>query len=81
MILIVDFQSDVDKFATFAARRLGYPIVDIELQSGSFYTAFEEAITTYGNEMFAYQACSKFLIISRSFNQMDQLILIYLNLI
>ena len=45
----VDFQSDVDKFAVFAARRLGYPIVDIELQSGSFYTAFEEAITTYGN--------------------------------
>ena len=57
----VDFQSDVDKFAVFAARRLGYPIVDIELQSGSFYTAFEEAITTYGNEMFAYQASQNFL--------------------
>ena len=57
----VDFQSDVDKFAVFAARRLGYPIVDIELQSGSFYTAFEEAVTTYGNEMFAYQASQNFL--------------------
>mgnify|MGYP003126052459 CR=1 FL=1 len=48
-------------FAQFASRRLGYPIVDIELQSGSFYTAFEEAVTTYGNEMFAYQAAQNFL--------------------
>jgi len=57
----LQFQNDIDKFAIFAARRLGYPIVDIELQSGSFYTAFEEAITTYGNEMFAYQAAQNFL--------------------
>ena len=56
-----DFQLDIDKFAQFASRRLGYPIVDIELQSGSFYTAFEEAVTTYGNEMFAYQAAQNFL--------------------
>ena len=56
-----DFQTDIDKFAQFASRRLGYPIVDIELQSGSFYTAFEEAVTTYGNEMFAYQAAQNFL--------------------
>ena len=57
----VDFQTDIDKFAQFASRRLGYPIVDIELQSGSFYTAFEEAVTTYGNELFAYQAAQNFL--------------------
>ena len=56
-----DFQLDIDKFVLFASRRLGYPIVDIELQSGSFYTAFEEAVTTYGNEMFAYQAAQNFL--------------------
>ena len=57
----VDFQSDVDKFAVFAARRLGYPIVDIELQSGSFYTAFEEAVTMYGNEIWAYIIRDNFL--------------------
>ena len=55
------FQSDADKFALFAARRLGYPIVDVELQDLNFYTAFEEAITTYGNELFAYQASQNFL--------------------
>lgn len=55
------FQIDADKFALFAARRLGYPIVDIELQDLNFYAAFEEAITTYGNELFAYQAAQNFL--------------------
>lgn len=55
------FQSDADKFALFASRRLGYPIVDVELQDINFYTAFEEAITTYGNELFAYQASQNFL--------------------
>jgi hypothetical protein len=49
------FQTDADKVALFCARRLGYPIVDIELQDLNFYAAFEEAITTYGNELYAYQ--------------------------
>ena len=49
-----DFQSDADKSAVFCARRLGYPIVDIELQDINFYAAFEEAITTYGNEVYAH---------------------------
>jgi hypothetical protein len=51
----VDFQRDADKVANFCARRLGYPLVDVELQDISFYAAFEEAITTYGNELYAYQ--------------------------
>jgi hypothetical protein len=51
----VDFQRDADKVANFCTRRLGYPLVDIELQDISFYAAFEEAITTYGNEVYAYQ--------------------------
>ena len=45
----LQFQQDADKFVTFAARRLGYPITEIELQDLNFYAAFEEAITTYGN--------------------------------
>ena len=50
-----DFQSDAVKVAKFCASRLGYPLVDVELQSGSFFTAFEEAVTTYGNELYAYK--------------------------
>ena len=49
------FQIDADKVATFCARRLGYPLVDVELQDLNFYAAFEDAITTYGNELYAFQ--------------------------
>ena len=49
------FQIDADKVTTFVARRLGYPIMEVELQDLNFYTAFEEAITTYGNELYAFQ--------------------------
>jgi len=49
-----DFQTDAVKVAKFCAIRLGYPIENVELQSGSFFTAFEEAVTVYGNELYAY---------------------------
>ena len=37
-----EFQTDADKVTTFCTRRLGYPIVDVELQDINFYAAFEE---------------------------------------
>jgi hypothetical protein len=49
------FQVDADKVAKFCAQRLGWPIENVELQSVNFYTAFEQAVTTYGNELYAYQ--------------------------
>jgi hypothetical protein len=55
------FQVDSNKFAKFAAQRLGYPLVEVELQDLNFYTAFEEAITTYGNELYAYQVAENLL--------------------
>jgi len=55
------FQTDADKVADFCARRLGYPLVDVELQSTNFYTAFEEAVTTYGNEIYAFKVRQDFL--------------------
>ena len=56
-----EFRRDADKVAVFCANRMGYPLVDIELQSGSFYTAFEEAVTMYGNEIWAYIVRDNFL--------------------
>jgi len=56
-----EFQTDADKVSVFCARRLGYPLTDVELQDINFYTAFEEAVTTYGNEVFAYQASENYL--------------------
>lgn len=55
------FQTDADKVTTFCARRLGYPIMEVELQDLNFYAAFEEAITTYGNEVYAFQAMDNIL--------------------
>jgi len=46
-----EFTSSADKFANWSARRLGYPIMAIELQSGSFYACFEEAITEYSAQV------------------------------
>jgi hypothetical protein len=60
------FQQDADKVARFCALRLGYPLVDVELQSGSFYTAFEEAVTVYGNELYAFQLRDNYLSIEGS---------------
>ena len=57
----IEFQADADKVSDFCARRLGYPLADVELQSGSFYTAFEEAITIYGNELYAYKVRENYL--------------------
>ena len=55
------FVADANKFSKFAAQRLGYPLVEIELQDLNFFTAFEEAITTYGNELYAYQVADNLL--------------------
>lgn len=56
-----DFVSDADKVAKFCGQRLGYPLMDVELQSGSFYACFEEAVTTYGNEVFQYKIRENYL--------------------
>lgn len=49
-----DFQIDTDKVADWCAKRLGYPLSDIELQDINFYTCFEEAITEYGSQLNSY---------------------------
>jgi len=61
-----DFQTDADKVASFCATRLGYPLMDVELQSGSFYACFEEAVTTYGNEVFQYKIRENYLSLEGS---------------
>lgn len=55
------FQVDAVKFAKFAAYRLGYPMMDVELQSGSFFTCLEEAITTYGNQVYEYKVRENYI--------------------
>ena len=41
----------VDNFADWAAKRMGYPIVAVELQDVQFFTCYEEAITEYSAQV------------------------------
>lgn len=45
------FKTDADNVARFCTRRLGYPIMDIELQDVNLWTCFEEAITEYSAQV------------------------------
>jgi hypothetical protein len=65
------FQSDADKVAKFCAQRLGYPIQNVELQDINFYTAFEEAITIYGNELYAYKVRENYLTLEGGDSTVD----------
>ncbi len=45
------FRSDGPKTANWCAKRLGYPIVDVELVDDQFYACFEEAISEYSAQV------------------------------
>jgi hypothetical protein len=55
------FRRDAVNVSQWCAQRLGYPLVEVELQSGSFFTAFEEAVTTYGNEVYQWKIRENYL--------------------
>lgn len=46
-----EFQAHAPASAMWAARRLGYPIVDIEMVDVNFYACFEEAVLEYGAQV------------------------------
>ena len=46
-----EFTSSCDSFSNWAAKRLGFPIISVELSSGSFYACFEEAVTEYSAQV------------------------------
>jgi len=45
------FQTDAPKVASWCAKRLGYPIIDIELQGDNFFAVFEEATSEYSAQV------------------------------
>jgi len=45
------FQQHADRFANFAAQSVGYPTMDVELIDINFYTAFEQAVMEYSNQV------------------------------
>ena len=45
------FQEDAPKMALWCARRLGFPIQNVELQDENFYACFEESVSEYGAQV------------------------------
>ena len=45
------FQTDAPKIASWCAKRLGYPIIDIELEGENFFAVFEEAVSEYSSQV------------------------------
>jgi hypothetical protein len=64
----IDFQRDTDKVASFCATRLGYPLMDVELQDISFYACFEEAISTYASELYQFKIRENYLTLEGGSN-------------
>ena len=46
-----EFQTEAPQVATWCAKRLGYPIMDVELQDNQFYACLEESISEYGAQV------------------------------
>jgi hypothetical protein len=46
-----EFQNDAPKMALWCARRLGFPIQNVELLDENFYACFEESVSEYGAQV------------------------------
>ena len=46
-----DFQTEADNFAKWCAKRLGYPLMNVELQDKQFYACLEESVSEYSAQI------------------------------
>ena len=46
-----EFQTEAPKFATWCAQRLGYPLMNVELQDIQFYACLEESVSEYSAQI------------------------------
>jgi hypothetical protein len=65
------FRSDAPKVAEWCAKRLGYPIVDIELQDINFFACFEEATNEYSSQVNLYRTRENLLSLQGSNTALD----------
>lgn len=57
-----EFEKDCYNAMLWAARKLGYPIVDIEMVDVNFYACFEEAVNEYGKEVNQFNIANNILV-------------------
>ena len=48
------FQTDIQSVTKWCAKRLGFPILQLEIPSGSIYTCFEESVNEYSQHINNY---------------------------
>lgn len=65
------FVSDCQNSMIWAAHRLGYPIVDVELLDVNFYMAFEEAVNVYNAKVNEYNMINNMFVLQGQ--RIDQL--------
>ena len=60
------FQKDAVKFVTFAYRKLGGGVLDVELQDLHYFLAYEDAVNVYGKELYEYKIRENYLSLEGS---------------
>jgi hypothetical protein len=57
----IDYQNDGPKVANYCARKLGYPVLDVELNDLNIYACFEEAVSVYAEELYQLKIKDNYL--------------------
>jgi hypothetical protein len=65
------FSDDAPKVAVWCARRLGYPIIDVELIDEQFYACFEEAVSEYAAQVNQFNIRNNLTILQGQDNKED----------
>lgn len=60
------YQADGPKVANYVARKLGYPVLDVELDDVNIYACFEEAISIYAEELYQSKIKDNYLTLEGS---------------
>jgi hypothetical protein len=60
------FQEDGPKVANYCARKLGYPVLDVEINDLNIYACFEEAVSIYAEELYQLKIKDNYLTLEGS---------------
>lgn len=62
----LQFASESVRVADYCAKKLGYPIMDVELQDTQLFACFEEAVSTYALEVYQSKIKDNYLTLEGS---------------
>jgi hypothetical protein len=78
----ISYKTDGPKVANYVATKLGYPVMEVELQDIQIYACFEEAVSVYAEEVYHSKIKDNYLSLegaSTSSNLNNQLIVPTIN--